>query len=442
MSSPEPSPLFSLVPQNHIAENCIEELGYQPYVSEFADANGKNRVLCVKFNPASASGLEPNLLGNHRFMLNMKTGEVLLEDFSGGDAFRFTGPSALDFPNPPHPRRLIVDCNTNLEFECTEDSGSWSKWRIFWHQERPVDVLLWERESTHPRTGVVSILTNGDGCEVCPGYNKTPESSDDLIRYVDRSQYFGSKFGAPQAAVDVGTGQHLAVKTVTYPFKIEARRSLLDRVIRSCNLSHPHIIAFFQVQETPDSINIIMPLKDDSLLGLIQLHQNGPGLFERPIEIRPLGRLLLGEMLSALDYLGHEGVVHRNICPRNILVNGSRERENFHFYLSNFEYASFKDTFPDPDNPCFKAPETCGLTTAEESPRTDIWGLCATMAYFLSRDFRDIVSSKPSEDVVAKAVRGASMMLFGLGGMGELDANDRPSARQKLEEVFGEGVEG
>ena len=183
-------------------------------------------------------------------------------------------------------------------------------------------------------------------------------------------------------------------------------------------------------------------MKDDSLLGLIQLHQNGPGLFERPIEIRPLGRLLLGEMLSALDYLGHEGVVHRNICPRNILVNGSRERENFHFYLSNFEYASFKDTFPDPDNPCFKAPETCGLTTAEESPRTDIWGLCATMAYFLSRDFRDIVSSKPSEDVVAKAVRGASMMLFGLGGMGELDANDRPSARQKLEEVFGEGVEG
>lgn len=242
MASREPSPLFSLVPQNRIAEACIEKLGDQPYVSEFPNpqgTNGKGRVVCVKFNPASASGLEPNLLGNHQFMLNMKTGEVLLEDFSDDEVFRFTGPTALDFPNPPHPRRLIVDCNTNLEFECIDDSGSWSRWRILWHQEPPMDVLLWERESTDPRTGVVSpILTNDDGCEVCPGYNKTPESSDDLIRYVDRSQYFGSKFGAPQAVVDVGTGQHLAVKTVSYPFKIEARRSLLDRVIRSCNLSH------------------------------------------------------------------------------------------------------------------------------------------------------------------------------------------------------------
>ncbi|KAJ3466658.1 hypothetical protein MRS44_004222 [Fusarium solani] len=443
-ASREPSPLFSLVPQNRIAEACIEKLGDQPYVSEFPNpqgTNGKGRVVCVKFNPASASGLEPNLLGNHQFMLNMKTGEVLLEDFSDDEVFRFTGPTALDFPNPPHPRRLIVDCNTNLEFECIDDSGSWSRWRILWHQEPPMDVLLWERESTDPRTGVVSpILTNDDGCEVCPGYNKTPESSDDLIRYVDRSQYFGSKFGAPQAVVDVGTGQHLAVKTVSYPFKIEARRSLLDRVIRSCNLSHPHIITFFQVQETPDSINIIMPLKDGSLLGLIQLHQNGSGLFQKPIEIRPLGRLLFGEMLSALEYLERERVVHRNICPRNILVNGLRERENFHFYLSNFEYASFKDTFPDPGDPCFKAPETCGLTTAEESPRTDIWGLCATMAYFLSKDFRDIVNSKPSEDVVAQTVCGASRMFPELGGMGEWDANDRPSARQKLEEVFSEGV--
>ncbi|KAI8680652.1 hypothetical protein NCS56_00471000 [Fusarium sp. Ph1] len=426
MTSREPSPLFSLVPQNHIAEACIEKLGDQQYVSEFPNpqgTNGKGRVVCVKFNPTSASGLEPNLLGNHQFMLNMKTGEVLLEDFSDDEAFRFTGPTALDFPNPPHPRRLIVDCNTNLEFECIDDSGSWSQWRILWHQEPPVDVPLWERESTDPRTGVVSsILTNDDGCEVYPGYNKTTDSGDDLIRYVDRAS------------------QHLAVKTVSYPFKIEARRSLLDRVIRSCNLSHPHIIAFFQVQETPDSINIIMPLKDGSLLGLIQLHQNGPGLFERPIEIRPLGRLLFGEMLSALDYLKHEGVVHRNICPRNILMNGLRERQNFHFYLSNFEYASFKDTFPDLGDPCFKALETWGLTTAEESPRTDIWGLCATMAYFLGNDFREIINSKPSEDVVAQAVCGASMMLFGLGGMGELDANDRPSARQKLEEVFGEGV--
>ncbi|WAO87239.1 Hypothetical protein NCS54_00454300 [Fusarium falciforme] len=452
------SPLFSLVPQNHSAEAVIENPDYVPYVLEFPDPqgeNGRSRGLCIKFDPTSSSGLEPSFLGNHngtdipsgqtfRFMLNINTGEVLLEDYSDGRAFRFTGPTALTFPSPPHPRRLIIDCHNNLEFECIDGSGCWSQWRILWHQEPPMDVLLWRHESTGLRTGVVSsILTNDDGCEVFPGYNKTPDSADDLIRYTDRSRYFASKFGAPQAVVDVGTGQHLAVKKVSYPFKMEARRSLLDRVIRSSNLSHPHIIAFFQVQETPDSIDIIMPLKDGSLLGLIQLHQNGPGLFERPIEMRPLGRLLFGEMLSALNYLEHEGVVHRNICPRNILVNGLREKQNFHFYLSNFEYASFKDTFPDPGDPCFKAPETCGLTTAEESPRTDIWGLCATMAYFLSNDFRDIVNSKPSENIVAQAVYGASrMLLFGLEGMGEWDANDRPSARQKLEKVFGEGVEG
>lgn len=185
-----------------------------------------------------------------------------------------------------------------------------------------------------------------------------------------------------------------------------------------------------------------MPVKDGDLHWLMQQYQNSPGNSCQLIEVDKMGLRLFGQMLSALDYLESKSVIHRKVCPGNILVNiGLGEGENATFQLSNFEYAGFTGTGLYAGDPCFRAPEACGLTDAKESPRTDIWGLCATMAYFFNPGFRDFISSKPSDDLVAQAVCNASGMCFTLRGMGEWDANDRPSARQKLEEVFGEGVE-
>lgn len=242
MASHEPSVLFSLVPQNPTAETVIENLQNGPHLSELPDprrTGGSIRVICVRLNSSSASGLEPSLPeyydGPDRtdkpflFILNKRTREVLLEDFSNGHAFRFTGPTAIPFPNPPHPRRLMIDCHYNLEFEYLEDTGNWSKWEILWDQT----------SHAHPPCRPAStILIYDNGSEVYTDYTKTPGSGDELIRYADRDWSFGSKFGAPRVVVDIGTGQYLAVRKVSYPFKIEARRSLLDRIISDGKLSH------------------------------------------------------------------------------------------------------------------------------------------------------------------------------------------------------------
>ncbi|RSL49712.1 hypothetical protein CEP54_012292 [Fusarium duplospermum] len=379
----------------------------------------------------------------------MESGEVMLEDFSDGQAFRFTGSTARTFPNPPSPRRLIVDRHNNLEFERIEAHGGWSKWALFWHQEPPVDVRLWERESTGPRTGVVSpILTNDDGSEVSTRYRKIPRPGDDLMHYIGRGWHRGTTFDAPRAGVDIGTGQHLAIKTVSYPFEIEDRRSLLGRIGRSCKLSHPHLIAFLQVKPTRIGIDIITPLKHGNLLWFIQNHRNNLEMLRTPTESDQLGQLLfgqiLGQMLSALDYLESQDVVHRFIRPGNILVKaGLSEGGNHSFYLSNFQYESLSGTTFEPSDVCSKAPEECGLTNAQVSTQTDIWGLCATMVYvFDLSGFRDLVGRRPSNFVLAHAVRERSRMLASLQGMGEWDANHRPSARQRLVEAFGEGVLG
>ncbi|KAI8722684.1 hypothetical protein NCS52_00412800 [Fusarium sp. LHS14.1] len=447
MALPDHSLLFSLIPQNLAAETAIENLGNRPFFSVLPDPRGQNgsiRVVCVRSNPSSASGLEPSFPGHRngpgqpdrpfRFILNKRTGEVLLEDFSDGQAFRFTGPNAIPFPNPPHPRRLMIDCCRNLEFECLEEPGSWSKWAVFWHQTPPAHP---------PQRPASTVLTDDDGSEVYAKYKKIPDSGDDLVRYTDRDWSFASKFGAPRVVVDTGTGQYLAVRKVSYPFKIEARRSMLERIINDSKLSHPHIITYFQVQETPASIDILMPVQEGDLLWLMEHYQNPTDNFPPLVNPDEIGQLLLGQMLLALDYLESKGVIHHKVCPGNILVNiGLGRGENATFQLSNFEYGGFKSTSLYANDPCFRAPEACGLTDSRESPRTDIWGLCATMAYFLDPDFRGFVSSKPSDDLVANAVCLASELFIALRGMGEWDANDRPSARQKLEEVFGEDFEG
>ncbi|UPK92762.1 hypothetical protein LCI18_003697 [Fusarium solani-melongenae] len=161
-----------------------------------------------------------------------------------------------------------------------------------------------------------------------------------------------------------------------------------------------------------------MPWKDGNLLWFMKQHQNQPEMFRTPTEAHQPGPLLfdqiLGQMLSALGYLESQTVVHRYICPGNILVKAGSNERGHSFYLSNFKYESFSGATFEPSEVCSRAPEACGLTDG------------------------DLVSSRPSAIDLAHAVCEKSRMLVSLRGMGEWDARDRPSAGQKLVELFGE----
>jgi len=129
-------------------------------------------------------------------------------------------------------------------------------------------------------------------------------------------------------ATDVRLKRRVAVKVLPpeLAFRDDVRRRFLREAETAAQLSHPHIVPIYTVDERAGLVFFVMALVD------------GESLAQRAARERipiPEARRILAEVADALDYAHGHGVVHRDVKPDNILL----ERESGYAMVTDFGIA-------------------------------------------------------------------------------------------------------
>lgn len=108
----------------------------------------------------------------------------------------------------------------------------------------------------------------------------------------------------------------------------ELRRRFLDREPRlAASVEHPNVLPIYDAGEEPDgTLWMAMRYVDGPDLGTI-LRDEGPLSLARTLH-------LVGQVADALDAAHEQGLIHRDVKPENVLVEGRAPREQI--YLTDF----------------------------------------------------------------------------------------------------------
>ncbi len=193
----------------------------------------------------------------------------------------------------------------------------------------------------------------------------------DAIRgYELREQLGSGRFGVVYRAYQPAVGREVAVKVIRPEY---ANHSVFVRSFESearlvAKLSHPHIVPLFDFWRDNEGAYLVTPLLSRGSLADVE----GALSPERVGEIvRQIG--------SALAYAHRQGVIHRNVKPSNLLVDGEGN-----VYVSDFGMAlrSVEEAIGAPGPSSYRAPEAG--TGVPVSEGLDVYGLAAVAAELLS----------------------------------------------------------
>jgi serine/threonine-protein kinase len=121
-------------------------------------------------------------------------------------------------------------------------------------------------------------------------------------------------------ALDLRLRRKVALKVLPpeLAFRPEVRSRFLREAEMSARLSHPHIVPIYSVNEGEGIVYFAMGLVEGESLAAMLARQARP-----PLETV---RRILREVAEALHYAHEMGVVHRDIKPDNILLDGQTGR--------------------------------------------------------------------------------------------------------------------
>ncbi len=175
----------------------------------------------------------------------------------------------------------------------------------------PEDDIAAQRTPTHARrAGWLERLLGGFSSStsgVATGRAGTP---DRIGRYRILHKLGQGGMGVVYAAEDTSLGRRVALKTITRPDE-ETRLRFRREARAAASLSHPHACQIFEIGEDTGQLFIAMELLDGEPLA--ERLKRGPLPLAESLN---LGR----EMLSALDALHAQGVVHRDVKPSNVFL--------------------------------------------------------------------------------------------------------------------------
>ncbi|KAM0548466.1 hypothetical protein ACHAPJ_009952 [Fusarium lateritium] len=447
--------IFSLIPMNDAATQVVNSpLNNHLFNNQHNDK--KKRMIDVIFDPSQPAGLVPCVMGQAgniiidrigvanfhcSFSIHVETGEILLVDHSPSRSLKFNN-KVRPYVNGIHPDAVVIDLKKNKQFSFGGKGASWFQWKIYWRQRPPINVEVWARAWAGLRIGQTGTVR-----DFPPTQRLENHKAEDRFLYRATISEFGDM--SAKKAVDVYSGQYVAIKTVKILDEPYREDSLAETRRAFTEFVHPHIIEFLQVEILNDEYKLVMDLQDDDLckLGLEDgdfVHKDN--LFQPQDKV---GAPLLHQMLQALDYLASKEVIHRDIKPQNILyrrINGS-----LHYRLADFGIStpSYQEehgvgTF------MFQAPEVMFRRKKEHTPKIDVWSLCATLIWAFdlrlpnyAYRYRDLLWRPvlDREKAIEKEVQGIAQR-YGVefASMAEPDPDNRPSAAELLHSMF-RGVE-
>ncbi|KKY17210.1 putative camk family protein kinase [Phaeomoniella chlamydospora] len=254
---------------------------------------------------------------------------------------------------------------------------------------------------------------------------QTPWDSGTRLAHRKLDTLGHGSFGIVHKAVDMHSGEHLAVKSIRLNPRQRndySRKTIKREVEILHGLFHPHLAEFRHsqgFQHDDDNVEIFMTLYDGNLEHL--LHERP----EFPQE-KALIRELFRQTLSAVVYLAHKSILHRDIKPANILFS-----ENCHWVLADFGLAKFQDEgLTRAGSGHFMAPEI--LSGGRQTHKVDVYSLGMTMLYSLSsHDLRQRIHG-------AEPLRESPDFQTALGRLSRLNAllREDPEQRSTAQQIY------
>jgi serine/threonine-protein kinase len=141
-------------------------------------------------------------------------------------------------------------------------------------------------------------------------------------------------------AEDVRLARRVAVKVLRRPIAFDERhrRRFLRECLIAANLDHPRIVPVYAAGETEELVGApyyVMPyLPGGDLQNMLDVH--GPLSLDLTVTV-------VAQLAEALDYVHARGLVHRDVKPKNVLVDTTTGTR---CYLSDFGIATGVDERP------------------------------------------------------------------------------------------------
>ncbi len=179
--------------------------------------------------------------------------------------------------------------------------------------------------------------------------------------------------------VHPGLARDLVLKLALKPVEPGGRHEIVEEGKILADLKHPNLVQIYDLDFHEDRPYLVM----EYIRGrnLDQLASEGR---LKPRQVATL----LAKVAAAVDYAHRHGVIHRDIKPKNILVDEAGEPRLIDFGMARFRTAWSEDPGKPGGTFAFMAPEQARVESAEDQqkvgPRTDVFALGAVLYFLLT----------------------------------------------------------
>lgn len=431
--SPRPLTLFTLIPQTDAARAVVNHSANAPFVLQHGDqlvfdvghmrAKPDGTLVTLGRGNADIVLDSPSLSRIQcSFVINPDTNVVMLHDLSGRWFTQVSGLPLFPFEND-RTRQVVVSSKLNPVLGMGGENRDLYKFRLEWHQDL-TDTLkeIKARKEADASISYQEDTRNARTIDVEETATETPRFDLRIhvpprpkIRYIrlDNSALGRGQFGQVFKVIDVDTGRFLAVKNLVRPAEGSREAAAQKREVEVLSRArHTRIIEFVGQQMDEFGLDIFMALKEGSMHTLVnQILRESTTLENCNARIVTVGEGVFLQMLSALDFLACNGVVHRDVKPANILYD-TTSKGNHNFYLGDFGLCH-KTTIAESlgtGTKLYMAPELNGLGPQEitgtgSQAKADVWSLFATMLWILNvNGYRERSSAFQTHQEAVEAV--------------------------------------
>ncbi|KAI5863893.1 kinase-like domain-containing protein [Durotheca rogersii] len=453
MSAPSfPDTVFSLCPVNNVAISIVTGVSFTnlsydsrggPRLEFGYRWTSQDRNPLLTFATVGSLGRQVDVYDSTgvlapvhcAFVVNYKTGVLLVEDRSNGltQICPRHGETFASFIRTKEgwPRVAIVD-GINSYILLGDADGPQAKFFVDVHKS-PDQIL----DHVQRRMAALDLATRRKCLRTYPGQTPAPEGVRILHHPLQELGRGG--FGRVMKTVDLYSGDFLAVKVLARPRDpqkyanwVKSVKMAREREVATMRrISHPYVVRYLGSQGwSTSNVEIFMAMKRGSLYNLVDRHQNPQELVGR------IANPVTLQILSALDCLAFNRLVHRDVKPDNILWEFD-ERGDYVFKLADFGLANDEARARSISGTVgYAAPEI--WERGRQSPKVDMWSFFVTLMWLIEPDFRSWVDDGEARAIHRAVIQAAiyDVRFRNTREMAIYDPGLRSSAAHFLANVF------